>query len=314
MSADRRDEGWGGGRRSASGCSATRSWARRTRMRYRTLAVHDLAAAARAAARLDRRARRGRGGEAADRYGFERHVTDWRELVADPEVELFDNSGPNNLHAEPTLAAAEAGQARVLREAARAHADESYELWQRVEQAGVKHMTAFNYRFVPAVRLARELIEAGELGEIHHFRGTYLQEWGTTTADVVALRRGGGRLGRAGRPRRARDRPRPLPGRRDRGRLGVDAHVLARARSRRRLRGRGRLRRRRRRDDRGLTIRGGPQERAQLGDQRLEGVARLRPGATQRAAALARARRASARSSSRSPTIRSGSGGGRTDT
>ena len=47
-----------------------------------------------------------------------------------------------------------------------------------MQAAGVKHMCAFNYRFVPAVRLAREIIEAGELGEIHHFRGAYLQDWG----------------------------------------------------------------------------------------------------------------------------------------
>jgi predicted dehydrogenase len=122
--------------------------------------------------------------EAADRYGFERHVTDWHELVTDPEVELFDNSGPNNLHAEPTIAAAEAGKHVFCEKPLGRNADESYELWQRVARSGVKHMTAFNYRFVPAVRLARELIEAGELGEIHHFRGAYLQEWGTTTADV----------------------------------------------------------------------------------------------------------------------------------
>ena len=57
-------------------------------------------------------------------------------------------------------------------------ADESYDIWQRVEATGVKHLCAFNYRFVPAVRLAREMIEAGELGEIRHFRGRYLQDWG----------------------------------------------------------------------------------------------------------------------------------------
>src|SRR5437867_2307198 len=57
-------------------------------------------------------------------------------------------------------------------------ADETYEIWQRVAAAGVKHMCAFNYRFVPAVRLARGLIDAGELGEIRHFRGRYLQDWG----------------------------------------------------------------------------------------------------------------------------------------
>ena len=122
--------------------------------------------------------------EAARRYGFARHVTDWHELVADPEVELFDNTGPNNLHAEPTIAAAEAGKHVFCEKPLGRTADESYEIWQRVASAGVKHMTAFNYRFVPAVRLARELIEAGELGEIHHFRGRYLQEWGATTDDA----------------------------------------------------------------------------------------------------------------------------------
>ena len=99
--------------------------------------------------------------EAARRYGFERHVTDWHELVADPEVELFDNTGPNNLHAEPTIAAAEAGKHVFCEKPLGRTADESYEIWQRVAAAGVKHMTAFNYRFVPAVRLARELIERG---------------------------------------------------------------------------------------------------------------------------------------------------------
>jgi predicted dehydrogenase len=127
---------------------------------------------------------------AATRYGFERYVTDWRELVADPEVELFDNSGPNNLHGEPTIAAAEAGKHVICEKPLGRTANESYEIWQRVTATGVKHMTAFNYRFVPAVRLARQMIEAGELGEIHHFRGAYLQEWGTTDAAVWRFDKG----------------------------------------------------------------------------------------------------------------------------
>jgi predicted dehydrogenase len=116
-------------------------------------------------------------GEAARRYGFARAVTDWREIVADERIQIFDNTGPNNLHGEPTVAAAEAGKHVVCEKPLGRTADESYEIWQRVKAAGVKHMCAFNYRFVPAVRLAREMIEAGELGEIRHFRGRYLQEW-----------------------------------------------------------------------------------------------------------------------------------------
>ena len=118
--------------------------------------------------------------EAARRYGFTEYVTDWRALIADERVQLFDNSGPNNLHAEPTIAAAEAGKHVIFEKPLGRDAAESYETWQRVEAAGVKHMCAFNYRFVPAVRLAREIIESGELGELTHFRGAYLQEWGAT--------------------------------------------------------------------------------------------------------------------------------------
>jgi predicted dehydrogenase len=139
--------------------------------------------------------------EAARRYGYERYVTDWHELVDDPDVQLFDNSGPNNLHAEPTVLAAEAGKHVFCEKPLARNADESYEIWQRVHATGVQHMTAFNYRFVPAVRLARQLLEAGELGEILHFRGRYLQEWGPTDADVWrfhASEAGSGALGDLG--------------------------------------------------------------------------------------------------------------------
>jgi predicted dehydrogenase len=122
--------------------------------------------------------------EAARRYGFAEHVTDWKALVADDRVQLFDNAGPNNLHAEPTIAAAEAGKHVICEKPLGRDAAESYDTWQRVAKTGVKHMCAFNYRFVPAIRLAREMIESGELGEIQHFRGAYLQEWGTTEGEI----------------------------------------------------------------------------------------------------------------------------------
>src|SRR6184192_4853761 len=117
-------------------------------------------------------------GEAATRYGYEYATDDWRRLVADDRIGLFDNGGPNSLHAEPTIAAANAGKHVVCEKPLGRDADESYEIWRQVAETGVKHLCAFNYRFVPAVRLARELIEAGELGEIRHFRGRYLQDWG----------------------------------------------------------------------------------------------------------------------------------------
>jgi predicted dehydrogenase len=116
--------------------------------------------------------------EAAERYGYDYATTDWRELVQDERIGLFDNGGPNSMHAEPTIAAAEAGKHVICEKPLGRDADESYEIWRRVAATGVKHLCAFNYRFVPAVRLAREMIEAGELGEIRHFRGRYLQDWG----------------------------------------------------------------------------------------------------------------------------------------
>src|SRR5438093_2141895 len=117
-------------------------------------------------------------GEAAQRYGYEYATTDWRELIADDRIGLFDNGGPNALHAEPTIAAAEAGKHVICEKPLGRDADESYDIWRQVAATGVKHMCGFNYRFVPASRLAREMIEAGELGEIRHFRGRYLQDWG----------------------------------------------------------------------------------------------------------------------------------------
>jgi predicted dehydrogenase len=128
--------------------------------------------------------------EAAQRYGFEGYVTDWHELVADDRIQLFDNAGPNNLHTEPSIAAAEAGKHVICEKPLGRDAAESYDAWQRVAAAGVKHMCAFNYRFVPAVRLARQLIEAGELGEITHFRGSYLQEWGNVDDEVWRFDKG----------------------------------------------------------------------------------------------------------------------------
>jgi predicted dehydrogenase len=115
---------------------------------------------------------------AAERFGYERWTTDWHELVSDPAIGLLDNGGPNSVHGEPTIAAAEAGKHVLCEKPLGRDAEESYEIWRRVAATGVKHLCAFNYRFVPAVRLARELIDAGELGEIRHFRGRYLQDWG----------------------------------------------------------------------------------------------------------------------------------------
>jgi predicted dehydrogenase len=115
---------------------------------------------------------------ARERWGWERAVTDWREQVEDERVQLFDNGGPNSVHAEPCMEAARRGKHVLCEKPLGMTAEESHSMWREAEAARVVNMCGFNYRFVPAVRLARELLEAGDLGEVVHFRARYLQSWG----------------------------------------------------------------------------------------------------------------------------------------
>ncbi|PSP34133.1 oxidoreductase [Halobacteriales archaeon QH_10_67_22] len=113
--------------------------------------------------------------EAADRLGFDRVATDWESVVE--EVDVFYNLGPNHVHADPAIAALEAGTP-VFCEKPLAHTTAAAErMAAAAAEANVPAGIAFNYRFVPAIQYARGLIADGELGEIHHVRGRYLQDW-----------------------------------------------------------------------------------------------------------------------------------------
>ncbi|MGB5051864.1 MAG: Gfo/Idh/MocA family oxidoreductase, partial [Caldilineaceae bacterium] len=115
--------------------------------------------------------------EAARRYGYQHAYTDWRDLISNDDIQLFDNGGPNDAHAEPCIAAAEAGKHILCEKPLARTAEESKLMLDAVNKAGVKHMVAFNYRFVPAIRQIRKLVDSGLLGKIYHFRAVYLQEW-----------------------------------------------------------------------------------------------------------------------------------------
>ena len=115
--------------------------------------------------------------EAVRRYGYEGYYTDWRKMLENDRIQLFDNGGPNNAHAEPCIAAAQAGKHILCEKPLARTGQEAKEMLDAVKKAGVKHMVAFNYRFAPAIRQARNLIESGALGRIYHFRALYLQEW-----------------------------------------------------------------------------------------------------------------------------------------
>ena len=115
--------------------------------------------------------------KAASRYGYSRYYTDWRKLVQDEQVDVVDNGLPNNLHAQPCIEAAENGKHLICEKPLGMNSKQSRSMLEAAERAHVKHMVAFNYRFVPAIILAKQLIGEGQIGRVLEFRAAYLQEW-----------------------------------------------------------------------------------------------------------------------------------------
>ena len=115
--------------------------------------------------------------EAARRYGYEKYYTDWHQMLEDDRIQLFDNGTPNNIHADPCISAAQAGKHIICEKPLARNAEEAMTMLNAVQKANVKHMVAFNYRFLPAIRQAKNLIDSGALGQIYHYRAQYLQEW-----------------------------------------------------------------------------------------------------------------------------------------
>jgi predicted dehydrogenase len=114
---------------------------------------------------------------AARQLGWEEVSTDWQEVVQRPDIDIVDISTPGDSHAEIAIAAARAGKVVFCEKPLGNTVKEAENMLAAVERAGVLHMICHNYRRAPAVMLAKELIARGELGEIRHFRGTYLQDW-----------------------------------------------------------------------------------------------------------------------------------------
>jgi predicted dehydrogenase len=118
--------------------------------------------------------------EAAKRYGYDTYCPDdWKQMLDDcaKDIDLFDNCGPNNVHMEPSIYAMEQGKHVLCEKPLARTAEEAKKMAEVAKKTGVKAMVAFNYRFVPAVRQIRYLIESGALGRIYHWRAVYLQEW-----------------------------------------------------------------------------------------------------------------------------------------
>ncbi|MEM3404445.1 MAG: Gfo/Idh/MocA family oxidoreductase [Nitrososphaeria archaeon] len=114
---------------------------------------------------------------AAENYGFRRFTTDWRNIISDGDVHIVDNCLPNYMHHKVSIEAIEHGKHVLCEKPLGMNAAEAKEMWETAKKGKVKAMVAFNYRFVPAVILARELVKTGKLGRIYHFRARYLQQW-----------------------------------------------------------------------------------------------------------------------------------------
>ncbi len=115
--------------------------------------------------------------EFADNWGYESVETDWRTLIARDDIDAVDICVPNNLHKEISIAAAEAGKMILCEKPIAMDSAEGEEMCEAVEKAGVNNMVWYNYRRVPAVTFAKNIIESGNLGRIFHYRANFLQDW-----------------------------------------------------------------------------------------------------------------------------------------
>lgn len=119
----------------------------------------------------------------ADNWGYESIETDWKKLIARPDIDLIDIAAPNNVHAEIATAAAKAGKMILCEKPLGMNGAEATKMVAAVEKAKVPNMVWYNYRRIPAVTLAKQLIDEGRLGKIFHYRAKFLQDW-TISADV----------------------------------------------------------------------------------------------------------------------------------
>jgi predicted dehydrogenase len=119
----------------------------------------------------------------ADQWGYESVETDWRKVIDRKDIDAVDICTPNNTHKEIALAAAKAGKMILCEKPLAMNAEEGREMVKAVEAARVPNMVWYNYRRVPAVTLAKQLIDQGRLGKIFHFRALFLQDW-TISADL----------------------------------------------------------------------------------------------------------------------------------
>lgn len=119
----------------------------------------------------------------AEQWGYESFETDWKALIARDDIDAVDICAPNNMHAEIAIAAAAAGKMILCEKPLSRTLAEGVAMVDAIEKAGVPNTVWYNYRRVPAVTLAKQIIDSGKLGKIFHYRANFLQDW-TINADL----------------------------------------------------------------------------------------------------------------------------------
>jgi len=113
----------------------------------------------------------------AEQWGYESVETDWRKLIARDDIDAVDICTPNDTHAEIAIAAAAAGKMILCEKPLARNLAESQTMVDAIEKAGVANTVWYNYRRLPAVTLAKQLVDSGKLGKIFHYRANFLQDW-----------------------------------------------------------------------------------------------------------------------------------------
>ncbi|MHA8061107.1 Gfo/Idh/MocA family oxidoreductase [Cytophagaceae bacterium 50C-KIRBA] len=113
----------------------------------------------------------------AEQWGYASYETDWRKLIARDDIDAVDICTPNDTHAEIAIAAAKAGKMILCEKPLSRTLAEGEEMVKEIEAAGVKNTVWYNYRRLPAVTLAKQIVDSGKLGRIFHYRANFLQDW-----------------------------------------------------------------------------------------------------------------------------------------
>ena len=119
----------------------------------------------------------------AEQWGYESFETDWKVLIARNDIDAVDICAPNNMHAEIAIAAAAAGKMILCEKPLSRTLAEGVAMVEAIEKAGVANTVWYNYRRIPAVTLAKQIVDSGKLGKIFHYRANFLQDW-TINADL----------------------------------------------------------------------------------------------------------------------------------